>query len=176
MTGTKAADIAHRYVETNNHIMQKCPVTHPSRIARHDSLMDYIRRLAEDRNHIVIPEWHIVTRDGTRKPDLIIITPDAAIVCEVTVTSDTASSLETARKDKIVKYDTPDVNSEIERHYPDRSIVHLPLVMTARGLYHNANDDLLRKLGSLSQRNILVARCMEGSIKIWKYFMRFVSA
>ena len=125
--GDKSCRHCHRFVETNNHIMQKCPITHHLRFARHDSLMDYIRQLAEDQNHIVIPEWHIATRDGTRKPDLIIITPSVAIVCDVTVTSDTEYSLDNARIDKIAKYSTPDVNSEITRHYPDRDIV-LPTV------------------------------------------------
>ena len=173
--GDKSCRHCHRFTDTSNHLMQKCPTTHVIRIRRHDAIVDYLANLAVDQNHQVTPEWHFVTLQGTKKTDLVIVTPDYAIVCDVTITSDADRTLEKARADKISRYDIPEINQEILRHYPGRTVTHLPLIMTARGIYHNQNDLLLSRLRCLSHRDTLVARCVEGSVKIWEVFMNTVS-
>ena len=59
--------------EALSHILQSCPRTHASRIARHDKIIDLVISCAEKIGYGICHEPAIPTPAGIRKPDLILV-------------------------------------------------------------------------------------------------------
>ena len=59
--------------EALSHILQSCPRTHASRIARHDKIIDLVISCAEKIGYGICREPAIPTPAGIRKPDLILV-------------------------------------------------------------------------------------------------------
>ncbi|KAG8186047.1 hypothetical protein JTE90_007433 [Oedothorax gibbosus] len=62
--------------ETLNHILQNCYASHKPRIARHDKLVEYLKRGAEQHKFLVQSEPSFATKAGILKPNLVLIKGD----------------------------------------------------------------------------------------------------
>ena len=160
-------------VETVNHILQKCSYVHHERIMRHNNIVKLLQTKCKDKGLKVINEPRFITENGLRKPDLVIVTNEHIIVTDVSVTSDGQDTLESARKEKVRIYDNECINNELHRIYgQDKVILHLPYILSARGAYHNKNDELLKLVKLQHIRDLSVCRTMENGLKVYKHFMK----
>lgn len=76
-------------VETNGHILQRCHRTHDNRIRRHNGLVAHIKRNLVNQGYTVEAEPHFRMPDGLRKPDLVAIKEQKALILDVQVVMNT---------------------------------------------------------------------------------------
>ena len=109
--------------EALSHILQSCPRTHASRIARHDKIVDLVMSCAEKIGYGIRREPAIPTPAGIRKPDLVLVRHYNLTILDVTIVADN-TNLEKAHHDKQVYYDVPAI-----REWPNHamSLGTLPL-------------------------------------------------
>jgi len=86
--------------ETSNHIMQKCYRSHERRVARHNCVVNRIKRGLEERGCVVIVEPSLQGESGLNKPVLVVLRPNHIDVIDVQVTND-GPSLDDAQSPKI---------------------------------------------------------------------------
>ena len=92
--------------EALSHILQSCPRTHASCIARHDKIVDLVISSVEKIGYGIRREPAIPTPAGIRKPDLVLVRGDNLTILDVTIVADNAD-LENAHHSKQVYYDIP---------------------------------------------------------------------
>lgn len=90
-------------METLNHILQGCFSTHFSRIKRHDDIVKYVKRIAQDRGFTVHQEPQFKIDERTLKPDLVLHTTDRVHALDVQVVND-QYPLQRAHEQKYDKY------------------------------------------------------------------------
>lgn len=76
--------------ESLGHILQVCPRTHASRIARHNKIVDLVESVLTRNGHSVVHESAIPTPAGIRRPDLVIAHGSAVTVLDVPIVADNA--------------------------------------------------------------------------------------
>lgn len=106
--------------ETTNHILQGCHRTHSSRVERHDSVVKFIKRSLDEQGAVTHLEPRLSTSIGIRKPDLITIIDNVAIVVDAQVVTD-GWNLTDAHNTKVSKYNTDEINASLKRGsmYPE---------------------------------------------------------
>ena len=97
------------------HILQVCPRTHASRVARHDKIVDLVASGACRNGWGVWREPAIPTPAGIRRPDLILDHQDTVIVLDVTIVADNADLYE-AHQHKCDYYDQPAIRDWVSRN------------------------------------------------------------
>ena len=95
-------------VESLGHILQVCPRTRASRIARHDKILDLVRQVLTQKGFVITPEPAIPTPAGTRRPDLVVARGSAVTVIDVTIVADNADMAQ-VHDSKCEYYDTPSI-------------------------------------------------------------------
>uniref|UniRef100_A0AAY4CRI0 Reverse transcriptase domain-containing protein n=1 Tax=Denticeps clupeoides TaxID=299321 RepID=A0AAY4CRI0_9TELE len=133
--------------ESCSHILGQCPAVQAARIARHnkicDILVDEVKRLGWETHK----EPRLYTTKGElRKPDIIFVREDVAIVIDVTVRWEFDShSLAKAASEKVVYYQS--LEQQV-RDYTDTQTVHFfGFPVGERGKWHSPNNVVLQLLG-----------------------------
>lgn len=90
-------------VETLNHILQVCDHTHFVRIKRHDALVNYVQKVAQERGLTVHKEPKFKVGNNVLKPDLVVYSVDRVVVADVQVVSE-QYPLSRAHQNKVDKY------------------------------------------------------------------------
>ena len=158
--------------EALSHILQSCPRTHASRIARHNKIVDLVISSAEKIGYSICREPAIPTPAGIQKPDLILVRDCDLTILDVTIVADNAD-LEQSHQDKQVYYDVPAIREWAQRRYEPRHIAFEALAMSWRGLLASRSAAALRRLG-LSARFISLAStvALERGTWIVNHFRR----
>lgn len=89
--------------ETLNHVLQVCHCTHRAREQRHQAITSYLKRGLPIKHERVEDEPHFNTSQGLRKPDLIAVKDNQALVIDAQVVGDQID-LDTAHTSKVEKY------------------------------------------------------------------------
>ena len=154
------------------HILQSCPRTHTSRLARHDKIVDLVISCAEKIGYGICREPAIPTPAGIRKPDLILVHDYDLTILDVTIVADNAD-LEQSHQDMQVYYDVPAIREWVQSRYEPRHIVFEALAMSWRGLLASRSAAALRRLG-LSARFLSLASAvaLEHGTSILNHFRR----
>ena len=156
--------------ETLGHILQVCPRTHASRIARHDRIATAIQTAACKRGWSCVREPAIPTRAGLRKPELIFHHDDRdTFILDVTIVADNA-----VLNDKVRYYDVPDIRCWIERNVSSRPMRFSSVTLNWRGLMARASADALSVSMGLGRPilSLLSAITCERGLWIYQHFHR----
>ena len=130
-TITSPATVADR--QSLGHILQVCPRTHASRIARHHKNVDLVEQRAVRLGYGVKQEPAIPTPAGIRKPNLVLDHSECVTILDVTIVADNAD-LDKCHNNKCLYYDQPAIRESAQRYYGPRSVSFEALAMNWRGL------------------------------------------
>ena len=72
------------------HILQVCPQTHASRIARHDKIVDLVEQALTREGYTIDCEPAIPTLVGIQRPEVVAACDSAVTVSDVTIVADNA--------------------------------------------------------------------------------------
>jgi hypothetical protein len=128
--------------ETLGHILSQCSSTKKERIARHDTIKDFmLKRIVEnDADAVVTREQSLQLPHGeVLKPDLVIQNKEGAFVVDITVRHEDGDNLHRGRLSKIEKY-RPLLLPDLQRRYITNKAEVLPIVTGTR----EANNQLLK--------------------------------
>ncbi|CAH3170888.1 unnamed protein product [Porites evermanni] len=92
--------------ESLGHILQTCPRTYASCIARHDKIVDQVRSGAERIGYGIRREPAIQTPAGIRKPDLVLVRDGDLTILDITIVAHNAD-LDKAHHDKSIMTSLP---------------------------------------------------------------------
>lgn len=159
-------------VSTLSHISQSCVRTHRLRTARHDSLVDFIRKSLEGEGYSVLVEPIIKTAQGNRKPDLVIVKEAECHIVDVTITSD-VFGMASAYEQKVAYYGNEDIRQWAMEKWPGHCIFVGAVVLNWRGALYSKTACLLRRLGIKDfDLKILVVRVLTYTFSMFRHFSR----
>ena len=156
------------------HILQVCPKTHASRVARHDRLPTLVQSAAGKAGWSCIREPAIPTLAGIRRPEVIFYHQDrSTYVLEVTVVTDNAALYE-VHEHKVRYYDVPDIRNWIVLNISGNQVQFSSVTLSWRGLMARASADTLYFDLVLGRQvlSLLSAVTCERSLWIWQHFHR----
>ncbi|CAD6238435.1 GSCOCG00012534001-RA-CDS, partial [Cotesia congregata] len=156
--------------ETLNHVLQLCHRTHTERIKRHDACLDYLlHRLPDDVR--VEREPVFDTPFGKRKPDVIIVSGNKAVVVDAVIAGERAN-LDMVHYEKIRKYKI--LTGFIIRRYNVRRVDYTSLTLSSRGIWCKKSFDDLCQLGIANKADakILSVRALIGGLIAIRAFNR----
>ena len=133
-------------IESLAHILQVCPRTHASRIARHDKIVDLVEQALTRKGYTTYREPAIPTPAGIRKPDLVVSCGLAVTVLDVTAVADNAD-LALSHGRKCEYYDTPAVREWVRDRYGSGEVTFLAVALNWRGSMALPSARGLRSLG-----------------------------
>lgn len=161
-------------VETLNHVLQKCGVTHDSRCARHNRLLRLLNKKLKGHGKETMLEPIIPAAGSYIKPDLIVKSKPRGTTTIIDVTVVAGGRLEESWHLKTTKYGSG-VNAAAIQSWlgegPDP--VHTPVVVSSRGLLYGPSGRGLRNLG-MSERDLMdLCMCtIQGSLNCYDCYMR----
>lgn len=160
--------------ETLCHILQKCPITHSTRIARHDHVVKRIVDHAKIHSWTVLYEPYIRMSDGSlKKPDLIILKDDFIIVCDVGVHWEGPQNLNHSYHQKVAAYSSECFINKLKETFPQKDIFIAPLIVGARGIWCGLNKTVVSKLlFPESLIHNILNTAIKGSLISYKKFMK----
>ena len=168
---SKSCDCCGR-TESLGHILQVCPRTHASRIARHNKIVDLVEGGAVRLGYGVKRELAIPTPAGIRRPDLVLDRGGKVTILDVTIVADNAD-LDECHNNKCLYYDQPAIRQWAQRCYEPRSISFEALAMSWRGLMAKRSAASLRDLGlSASFLSLVNFVTLERGMWIVNHFRR----
>ncbi|KAE8739109.1 hypothetical protein FOCC_FOCC015401 [Frankliniella occidentalis] len=139
------------------HVTQRCPVTHFSRINRHDAINKQLVTAIKRKEYNVLdtPTIHGTAVDGDSswagqcfKPDNIVVTSNTAYVIDTTIAYESyEQSVNAAYAHKILKYNAPAFIQGVKKLTRAKEVKNLPFVLGARGTWHPENDRILAIFG-----------------------------
>lgn len=173
VTSTTCRGACHS-VETLNHILQVCEITHDARCARHNRVLHRLEQKLRKKGVRTKLEPVIPSGSSFIKPDLIIETGNQLVVLDVSVVA--GYRMAESWDLKVEKYGRPDRVADIRKWaaIPEKTRVsHLPVIVSNRGLCYRPSGDGLRGLGLMS-RDItdLCLLAISGSLKCFDLYMR----
>ena len=130
--------------ETICHILQACPASHDSRVARHNAIASKIASHCTKKGWSTLEEPQVRHQDGTLfKPDVVTFTaPDSAIVCDAQVSWETAEPMGAIWDRKRQVYDNAKFREAASRKWPGVTFTFLPCIIGARGIWPGCNKPL----------------------------------
>ncbi|XP_065448199.1 cGMP-inhibited 3',5'-cyclic phosphodiesterase 3B isoform X1 [Chrysemys picta bellii] len=145
--------------ETVPHISGQCYKTKNARIKRHNRVVSAVVDKVGKLGWKAMIEPHLRNSKGElRKPDIIFIKGDTAVVVDVTVRwEDNAGSLEQAHSEKVAYY--LELEEEIKNLTGGKNIHFFGFVLGARGKWSEGNNDLLQLLGMDRSKNFKESIC-----------------
>ncbi|CAK9834256.1 Retrovirus-related Pol polyprotein from type-2 retrotransposable element R2DM [Anthophora retusa] len=155
--------------ETLNHVLQQCHRTHRARIERHNAIVKYLKRALEKKYEKVEEEPHFKTDLGLRKPDLVAIQDDTALVLDAQVVSEHIS-LDTAHNTKIDKY--KHLKEDITKRYGTTDVHYLTATLSYRGVWSAASANQLLGKGILNKAELktISTRALIGGLSsFWRF-------
>ena len=166
----------HAQKETLGHILGQCTYTKKDRIARHDSIKDFVmdRLAAHDKETGITREPTLKSPQGAvLKPDLVVKSQGRVFVVDVTVRHEDKDYLQEGRRSKIEKY-APLLQQLRERLNGETAEV-LPIVIETRGAIPPSTMKALDKLSINKRSDLLTISLMafRKSIDIYNNFMDY---
>ena len=155
-----------------NHIMQTCSYNYNNRIHRHNYVNSLLMSILNKHNYITILEPHIQTRNGLRKPDLIIYKNDTAYIIDTQISIDTINTDINYTK-KTNYYNTTDIIAYAKQITGANRIVFSASCWNWRGIPSALTTQDLLNLG-LNKRDIelLSIRVIAGGLDIYRNYCR----
>lgn len=156
-------------VETLNHVLQQCHRTHRTRIERHNAIINYVKRALVKKCERVEEEPLFVTAEGNRKPDLIAIQQDKAIVLDAQIVSEHID-LDTAHTNKVEKYQP--LNEAIKDRYVVNDVSYYTATLSYRGVWSAKSSKGLFDIGILKKKElkIIATRVLVGGLNaFWRF-------
>lgn len=156
---------------TLHHVLQVCPAVQPWRITRHDKIKDEIKNRAVKAGYTVTSEPRIPTREGLRKPDLVIWNEGEAIVIDVQVCGDgNVGSLDNFHRMKITKYDKPCIRARVQEITGKTPTIEA-VTINWRGLPSRATVRLCKKLRmSAADIDLLCVKTLQGGLTVYSNY------
>lgn len=123
--------------ETLGHVLGECPAGRPVRLVRHDRVVDLIGDTALG-NGLTVAKEQLFTPDAVDgvlqeplRPDLVVVSPDSALIVDVTVRFEQENSLAEAFHEKTRKYSP--LFGVVGRTFGVPTVRVVPIVLGARG-------------------------------------------
>lgn len=169
MTDT-LCDLGCPRVETLGHILQECPSVSGLRIIRH-KLANVLRSALLARNWRTWSEPAIPTMAGIRRPDLVAVKEDQALIIDTTVCADAhGASLEDVYARKVTYYDRPEIRACVLDTTGAGSFTFGALVFNCRADISARTHGLLRRLRLLKEIKIMEVLVLEENARILHFF------
>lgn len=162
-----------RVPATLGHICQSCPRTHGMRIRRHDNICGYVEQVLTSSRFQVLVEPRIQYGNTFRKPDLVAIKGNEALILDVAVVADNCDPNMPAL-DKINKYDQPEIRRRLHEMY-DVSVYHFAgIVCSWRGVLASSSAHFLKNHVGFcgSQLNRIATRALKGTALCYFCWLR----
>lgn len=159
--------------ESLSHILQRCPVSHWSRVRRHDQVVDRLGRILLAKKWTTQVEPHVRLADGQlRKPDLILKRDGEVVICDVAVPWEGPQDMGLTYTHKIAYYGEEAMTTAVQKIFPGCNITVAPLVIGARGTWCELNRTIVQKT-KLTTNDIerLTHVAILGSLKTYRQFM-----
>ena len=141
-------------VQSLDHILQKCPRTHGARVQRHNKVESFIANKAKKRGWKVVSEPRILTTKGYRIPDLVLEKGGNVVVTDVSIVTDSWDDLSTPHKEKVVKYDLPEIKEFCQNKYGNGSPLFSAAIISWRGVWAKESATDLVGFGILGPRDL----------------------
>lgn len=159
-------------VETLNHVLQRCGVTHDGRCARHNRVMrDVEKKLRrESRNSWLEPI--IPAGQSFIKPDIVLLDEGKLTVLDIAVVA--GNRMGDSWKLKCEKYGSQCNSVAIQKWaHTNVTVSHLPVIFSSRGLLYGPSGRGLRRKG-MTDRDLmdLCLLVILGSLKCYDLYMR----
>ena len=155
-----------------NHIIQTCSYNYNNRIHRHNYVNSLLMSILNKHKYITILEPHIQTRNGLRKPDLIIYKNDTAYIIDTQISIDTKNTDINYTK-KTNYYNTTDIIAYAKQITGANRILFSASCWNWRGIPSALTTQDLLNLG-LNKRDIelLSIRVIAGGLDIYRNYCR----
>lgn len=157
--------------ETLNHVLQHCHRTHAWRIRRHDAVLNYMERRIHSGGYTIYKEPHYHTAQGLRKPDMVAILGQTAIVVDAQVVSE-QTDLETAHRRKTEYYSTAEMLEAIRIKHQVQTIRTTSATLSWKGVWSPTSASELRQLGFISTGDLKIIsnRVLIGGLAEFRIF------
>lgn len=157
--------------ETLNHVLQHCHRTHAARIKRHDAIVKYLARKIPRGGYQVFQEPRYDTEIGLRKPDLVAVLGETAVVVDAQVVSE-QTMLTNAHERKKRYYSEPAVVEKIKQTHGVRRVITTSATLSWRGIWSPESARELLDIGYIrkSELKILSTRALIGGLAAFKMF------
>ena len=158
--------------ETLNHVLQHCHRTWSSRNRRHDFVVQILAGNLRNQGFNVDLEPNIPTSVGTRKPDIIATHGGFGVVIDPQIVSE-QTDLNVAFQRKRNKYaNNPEIDNWIRANTSAVNILHIPAILSWRGLWSKDSADQLKAIGTINTRDLssISARVLIGGIIAFREF------
>ena len=159
-------------VEWLSHILQGCPISHWTRVTRHNKLLSLVSDKFINLGFQVTMEPRIHLDGNLRKPDLLVVTGDTLTVCDLTVGWETPSTLDDRHLAKVAYYDTYSMREYLKSKWPNHIHNFQAISLSCRGGISALSHAFLKNNGWTRQDiSLLCLRCMEKTLTIyWAFF------
>lgn len=180
------------HLESQAHILSKCPTTQSDRVARHNAVCSYLvqtlrRKYESDSDgNGVHAEFSVRIKPGEcegliveqeLRPDIAVVTTDCITLIEVSVVYETGldrttNSLEAIRRKKLDKYRPL---RQVLGSRTGKRVILSTMIVGCRGGWIPSNNKVFYKLSmhlSEQDKNCIVERAVRGSIITYKRFLR----
>lgn len=159
------------YPETLNHVIQQCHRTHSARINRHDAVAAYVAQKLEKKDYVVHVEPRIETPEGIRKPDLVAVRGNMALVIDAQVVNDQIN-LNDAHKKKVEYYSR--ITGQVRSKYKVSIIIVTSITLSWRGLWSDKSAGELIRHGVIHTGSLKVisSRAIIGGVAAFNMFNR----
>lgn len=169
-------------VETLTHVSSLCPVSHPARLTRHNSVLKYLYRRFQRLGCEVAKERRYETKDErgiwqTVYPDLVVKKDDQTYILDVHVCGDTKLNLDKTAYFKTAKYaNNKDLLKQVKGDGRCDPIV-LGITISCRGIIAPASAALLKSMGlSGDDFKVMSVKALEGTVRVFRQFMKSFKA
>ena len=158
--------------ETNYHVIQECHRTHGGRIRRHDRVVDELAKNLVNR-YTVIKEPKLRTEVGLRKPDLLLIQGNKALIVDVQVRK--GNELGKSHKEKLDKYknvrNLTDLVKNKYREYNIHDVDFRAITVSWKGVIERETSKTLKELGINERlKFLIVTSVLRGAWINWTLF------
>lgn len=162
-------------VETPYHTIQQCFRTHGGRVLRHDAVVKFMASCLREKGFVVHVEPRFITQEGLRKPDLVAIKDNKAILIDPQITA--GSNLLRDYRQKLQKYQAVRGLADlVKNQFAVEDVQYAATTISYRGIWHPASYQELKQLRltekSLSKITWLV---MRGSWLNWTRFQQLTT-
>lgn len=157
--------------ETNYHVIQQCHRTHKGRLLRHDRVVGMISEFVKSAHESTVQiEPKFRTTEGLRKPDLVIVNDEKALVLDVQIVH--GGDMQSDDDIKVAKYrDTPGLRQLIEAKYNRSNIEFRAFTLSYKGIISRDTEKVRREIRlSNIQMFQIVTSVLRGSYLNWIRF------
>lgn len=159
--------------ESNEHVMQSCPVFRGARMARHNRLCDVIKAGLVSEGYTVLQEHAFVINGRVHKPDLVAARNGLAVVLDAQVIGDNVVG-DQAFQEKVTKYQSVrGLSDAVREAFEGRisGVEYGALIVSRRGIVSLKTDLLRESLGlSKAVMNRAVVSVLRGGLAIYGLF------